>query len=202
MDNVEVQSAEDQKDAWYAIYTKHQHERAAAEVLVRKGFKILLPQYRSVHRWKDRNKTVLLPLFPCYLFVQTDLGRKLDILRTPGVFWLVESGGCACPVPENDIEGISKIIQGPARIAPHPFLKSGERVRIRRGALEGIEGILIKLKNQYRVVLSVELLRKAVAVEIDLADVQLLPASEPGVSRAASCNLGQAQIHRVKRAAR
>jgi transcription antitermination factor NusG len=174
----DLQPSVSQEHAWFAIYAKHQHERTAADRLAKKGFEVLLPQYRSVHRWKDRNKTVLLPLFPSYLFVRTDLARKVDILRTPGVFWLVESGGCACSIPESDIEAIRKFIQTPDRIAPHPYLKSGERVRIRDGALEGIEGILTRFKNQYRVVLTVELLRKAVAVEVDLAAVELLPANE------------------------
>ncbi len=108
-----------QEEAWYAIYAKHQHEKSAAELLDRKGFEILLPLYRSVRRWNDRNRTAFLPLFPSYLFVRTDLCRKVDILRTPGVFWLVESGGCACPIPESEIKAINKNIQSPERIAPH-----------------------------------------------------------------------------------
>lgn len=183
METVQPSTPAEREHSWYAIYAKHQHERTAADLLVRKGFEILLPQYRSVHRWKDRNKTVLLPLFPCYLFVRTDLSRKLEILRTPGVFWLVENGGRAAPIPELEIEAINKIIQSPARIAPHPYLKSGERVRIRHGALEGIEGVLVRFKNQYRVVLTVELLKKAVAVEVDLPSVELLPTKEPNAAR-------------------
>lgn len=168
-----------QNEAWYAIYAKHQHEKSAADLLDRKGFEILLPLYRSVRRWNDRNKAALLPLFPSYLFVRTDLCRKVDILRTPGVFWLVESGGCACPIPEYEIEAINKIIQSPAGIAPHPYLMSGERVRVRHGTLEGVEGILTRFKNQYRVVLNVELLRRAVAVELDLASVEPVPSKAP-----------------------
>jgi transcription antitermination factor NusG len=159
------------KDAWYAI--------SAAELLTRKGFEILLPLYRLIRRWKNRDKSVLSPLFPCYLFVRTDLSRKVDILRTPGVFWLVESGGCACHIPDADIEAINKIAQSPALIAPHPYLKSGERVRVRCGSLEGLEGILIRFKNQYRVVLTVELLRKAVAVEVDLSAIEPFPGNDP-----------------------
>lgn len=125
-----LSSVEGSKDSWYAIYTKHQHEKSAADLLTRKGFEILLPLYRLIRRWKDRDKSVLSPLFPCYLFVRTDLSRKVDILRTPGVFWLVESGGCACQIPDTDIEEINKIVQSPAHIAPHPYLKSGEWVRV------------------------------------------------------------------------
>jgi transcription antitermination factor NusG len=172
------------KDAWYAIYAKHQHEKSAADLLARKGFETLLPLYRSVRRWKDRNKSVLSPLFPSYLFVRADLSRRVDILRTPGVFWLVQSGGCACPVPDADIEAINKMVQSPALIAPHPYLKSGERVRVRHGSLEGLEGILTRFKNQYRVVVTVEPLRKAVAVEVDLSAIEPLPGNDPNAPHA------------------
>jgi transcription antitermination factor NusG len=174
------------KEAWYAIYAKHQHEKSAADLLTRKGFEILLPLYRSLRRWKDRDKSVLSPLFPSYLFVRTDLSRKVDILRTPGVFWLVESGGCACHIPDADIEAINKIVQTPDRIAPHPYLKSGEWVRVRHGSLEGLEGILTRFKNQYRVVLTVEPLQKAVAVEVDLSSIEPLVGNDPSMSHAIS----------------
>lgn len=164
--------------AWYAIYSKHQHEKTVADLLRRKDFEILLPTYRTVHRWKDRNKSVLLPLFPCYLFVQTELARKTEIVQTPGVFWLVESGGHACPISDSEIEALQKIVQSPTKIAPHPYLRIGERVRIRRGAFEGLEGIFTRAKNQFRVVLGVELLRKSVAVEVDLADLEPVALQE------------------------
>ena len=170
-----------QEASWYAIYAKHQHEKTAADLLTRKGFEILFPVYRSVRRWKDRNKILLLPLFPCYLFVRTDLSRKVDILRTAGVFWLVESGGCACPIPESDIQAINKILRSSAEFEPHPYLKVGERVRVRHGLLEGVEGILTRFKNQYRVVLTVEPLQRAVAVEVNLAAVEPIFAREPSI---------------------
>ena len=168
-----------QPRAWYAIYSKHQHEKSVADLLTLKSFEIMLPMYQSVRRWKDRQKSIMLPLFPCYLFVQTDLSRKLEILRTPGVFWLVESGGCACQIPEADIEAINKMLQTPERIVPHPYLKTGERVRVRHGSFEGLEGILTRIKNQYRVVLAVEPLRKAVAIEVDISSIEALPGNDP-----------------------
>ena len=178
MPSDDLSVVKDSQDAWYAIYTKHQHEKSAADLLVRKGFEILLPLYRLTRRWKDRDKSLLSPLFPCYVFVRTDLSRKVDILRTPGVFWLVESGGCACQIPDTDIEEINKIVQSPARIAPHPYLRSGEWVRVRHGSLEGLEGILTRFKNQYRVVVTVEPLRKSVAVEVDVSAIEPLSRSD------------------------
>jgi transcription antitermination factor NusG len=158
-------------DAWYALYTKHQHEKSAADLLARKGFEVLLPLYSAAHRWKDRSKVVQLPVFPCYVFLRANLVRKLEVLRTPGVFWFVGSSGRACPVAEQEIDAVRRVTQGPARFEPHPYLKSGDRVRIRSGALAGIEGFLIRFKNVYRFVLSVELLQKSVPVEVDISAV-------------------------------
>jgi transcription antitermination factor NusG len=164
---------------WYALYTKHQHEKSAADLLSRKGFTVFLPLYSAERHWKDRNKVVSLPLFPCYLFLRTNLDRKLDILRTPGVFWLVENDGRACAIPESEMEAVRRITVESAVIEPHPFpsLKDGDFVRIRSGALAGIQGILINIKNRYRVVLSVEVLQKAVAVEVERSNVE--PVNSP-----------------------
>ncbi|HET8924034.1 MAG TPA: UpxY family transcription antiterminator [Candidatus Acidoferrum sp.] len=176
---------------WYALYTKHQHEKTVVDLLARKGFEVLLPLYLVKHRWKDRVKVVSLPLFPCYVFLRTSLDRKLDILRTPGAFCLVENGGRACPVPDSDIEAMKVISHTPTRIQPHPYLKCGTAVRIRTGVLAGIEGILIRQKNGDRVVLSVDLLQKSVAVEVNLLDLEPLrqlggaPASPITVKRVA-----------------
>lgn len=158
---------------WYAVYTKFQHEKSAAALLEAKEFQVFLPVYRTVHRWKDRNQLVVLPLFPCYLFLRMELTRKIDVLRTAGVQWLVENAGHACTIPESEIEAVRRICSIATRYQPHPFLKQGDFVRIRKGPLLGVEGFFVRTKNQYRVVVSVELLRKSVAVEVDLADIEL-----------------------------
>ncbi len=163
--------------AWYAVYTKFHHEKSAANLLENKNFEVFLPVYRSVHRWKDRNQMVILPLFPCYLFLKTELERKLDVLRTAGVQWIVENAGEACSIPEPEIEAVRKICCVGTRIQPHPFLKQGDLVRIRKGPLLGMEGYFVRTKGKYRVVVSVELVCKSVAVEVDLADVESMNAS-------------------------
>lgn len=159
-------------DGWYAVYTKHQHEKSVASLLMRKGFDVFLPVYQTLHRWQDRNQLVVLPLFPCYLFLRGGLDRKLDIFRTAGVRALVENGGHACDVPEAEIQALRKICFSGTRVQPHSFLKQGDHVRIRSGPLAGTEGIFIREKNLYRVVVSIELLRQGVSVEIDLKDVE------------------------------
>ena len=174
---------------WFAAYTKHQHEKRAADLLAKKGVETFLPTYRDVRRWNDRMKALILPLFPCYLFVRTVADQKLDILKTPGIFHLVESDGRACAIPDEEIAALQKLVLNES-IQPHAFLNSGDRVRIVGGALAGIEGILVRIKNHHRVVVSIELLRKSLAVEIDLGALELLPARH---SRFSSYSMGESR---------
>lgn len=155
-------------DGWYAVYTRHQHEKSAAGFLTDKGFEVLLPLYRSTHRWKDRKQSVLLPLFRSYLFVRADLSRRIEVLSTPGVCCLIGSGGQPTQLPGPEIEAVRKLAESPFSFQPHPFLNTGERVRVIKGLLCGLEGILTRIKSQGRVILSVELLRQSAAVEVDL----------------------------------
>lgn len=155
-------------DGWYAIYTRHQHEKSAAGLLTDKGFEVLLPLYQSTHRWKDRKQSVLLPLFRSYLFVRANLPRRIEILTTPGVCSIVGSGGSPVQLPDHEIDTVRKLAGSLGSYLPHPFLNTGQRVRVTRGLLCGLEGILTRVKNQGRVVLSVELLRQSAAVEVDL----------------------------------
>jgi len=166
---------------WYAAYTRHQHEKAAATHLAGKGIDVLLPLYRSLNRWKDRTKTVFLPLFPGYVFVHADLKRRLDVLRAPGVCWLVGSAGIPVAIPQPDIDWIRRLTEAPLACEPHPYLKCGHRVRVRSGPLEGMEGVLVRLKNRWRVVVTMDLLRQAAAVEMDAANLEPLPAAK-GIS--------------------
>lgn len=157
---------------WYAAYVKHQHERKAADLLDRKQVETFLPLHKELHRWKDRKKTVSLPLFPGYVFLFSDLRNKLQILSTPGVFFLVENAGRACPIPAQEIASIQRIVESGLSAEPHPYINSGDMVRVSSGALAGITGILTRFKNRYRVVLAVELLRKAVSVEVDTDNLE------------------------------
>jgi transcription antitermination factor NusG len=140
-------------------------------MLTAKGFEVFLPLYESTRHWKDREKQLSLPLFPGYLFVRGAHGRRLQVVSTPGVHMILSNGDHVAAVPEAEIQAIRQTIEGACRVEPHPFLRCGERVRVTRGTLEGIEGILVRKKNQYRLVLSVEMLEQSVGVEIDAADV-------------------------------
>ena len=161
---------------WWALYTRHQHEKVVADMLMAKGFEVFLPLYESVRRWKDRSKVLSLPLFPCYLFVRGGLNRRLQVVTTPGVHMILNHGENVATIPEDEIQAIRLTVEGHFRVEPYPFLKCGERVRVTRGTLEGVEGVLIRKKNMYRLVLSVEMLAQSVAVEIDATDVEPVEA--------------------------
>jgi transcription antitermination factor NusG len=164
---------------WYAIYTRHQHEKTVARILTSKGFETLLPLYSAVHRWKDRTKLLSLPLFPCYVFLKGGSERRLDIMTTPGINALVSTAGQPAAIPNVEIEAIRRAIESGAPVEPHPLLKCGEWVRVKCGPLEGIQGILVRKKNLYRLVLSVEMLGKAACVEIDAFLIERVSGS-PG----------------------
>ncbi len=159
-------------EAWWALYTRHQHEKVVAEMLSVKGFEVFLPLYESIRRWKDRQKVLALPLFPGYVFVRGGLDRRLQVVTTPGVHMILYRGDQVAVVPSAEIEAIQRAVAGHYRIEPHPFLRCGMRVRVTRGALEGVHGILVRKKNLSRLVLSVPMLSQSVAVEVNSWDVE------------------------------
>jgi transcription antitermination factor NusG len=157
---------------WYAIYTRHQHEKMVAQILTSKGFEAFLPLYSTTHNWKDRTKALLLPLFPCYVFLKGGIERRLQIVTTPGIYGLVSSGGQPAAIPDFEIEAIRRAVESGARIEAHPFLKCGNWVRVKCGPLAGIEGILVRKKNISRLVLSVEILGTSAAMEVAAFQVE------------------------------
>jgi transcription antitermination factor NusG len=175
--------------AWYALYTRHQHEKTVAQILNGKGFETLLPLYPAARRWADRTKLLFLPLFPCYVFINAGLERRLAIMMTPGVHAVVSNAGQPTAIPNEEIDAVRQAVESGARVEPHPLLKYGDWVRVKCGPLAGIEGILTRKKNLYRLVLSVEMLGKAVAVEVDAFLVERLNGKRSnvdGISRAAA----------------
>jgi len=182
--------------AWWALYTRHQHEKTVAEMLSTKGFEVFLPLHDSMRRWKDRQKLLSLPLFPGYVFVRGSLDRRLQVVTTPGVHMILSSGEQIAVVPEEEIQAIRRAVEGPWRVEPHPFLKCGERVRVTRGSLEGVEGILVRKKNLYRLVLSVDMLRQSVGVEVAAADVEPVSVESPRPGSPSTPGTGIADIQR------
>jgi transcription antitermination factor NusG len=167
-----VENPAESESLWWALYTRHQHEKVVAQILATKGFEVFLPLYESVRRWKDRSKLLSLPLFPCYVFIRGGLSRRSLVVTTPGVHMVLYNGERIAVIANEEIEGIRRAVEGPFRVEPHPFLRCGERVRVTRGSLEGVEGVLVRKKSLYRLILSVDMLAQSVAVEIDAADVE------------------------------
>ncbi len=161
--------------AWHAIYTWHQHEKMVGDLLSKKGFETFLPLYQTTRRWKDRLKTLVLPLFPCYVFIRGGLERQLQIVTTPGVCSLVMAGGGVAVITPEEVDAVKRTVESSQHVWPHPFLKCGDRVRVKSGPLEGIEGVLVRTKGQLRLVISVELVHQAVAIEVDAAVVEQVP---------------------------
>jgi transcription antitermination factor NusG len=161
---------------WYALCTRHQHEKVIASALSTNGFEVLLPLYRAEHQWKDRKKQLSLPLFPCYVFVHTSLGERVEILRTSGVHQFVGFGGTPSVIPTEEIEALRRAVDSSLVVEPHPFLQFGDRVRVKSGPLEGFQGILVRQKNTCRLVLSIEMLSRSVAVEMDMTKIEKLAA--------------------------
>jgi len=168
--------------SWYAVYTRHQHEKTVAQILTIKGFETLLPLYQATHRWKDRTKLLSLPLFPCYVFLKGDLERRLDIVTTPGLHAFVLSAGQPAAIPNFEIDALRRGAESGGHLEPHPFLKSGDWVRVRTGPLEGIQGILVRKKNLRRLVLTVEMLGKSAVLDVDSFDVERLNGKPLGHS--------------------
>lgn len=178
----QVENQAESESSWWALYTRHQHEKVIAQILGTKGFEVFLPLYESVRRWKDRNKLLSVPLFPCYVFIRGGLSRRSLVVTTPGVHMVLYNGERIAVIPNEEIEGIRRAVEGPFRVEPHPFLRCGERVRVTRGSLEGVEGVLVRKKSLYRLILSVDMLAQSVAVEIDASDVEpAIPAGKAGV---------------------
>ncbi len=157
---------------WYALYTCPRHEKHVARQIEQRHISCFLPLYRSVRRWKDRRKELELALFPGYVFVRMDLQDKLRVLQVPGAVRLVTFNGQPAALPEQEIECLRNRQSSCGTIEPHPYLCVGRRVRVRNGPLQGLEGIIRRSKDKCRVVLSLDLIMRSVAVEIDEGDVE------------------------------
>ena len=159
---------------WYAIQTRSRHEKVVRDQLAAKGIAHLLPLWRKRSVWKDRIKVVEVPLFGGYLFSYFALRDRVAVLETIGVGRIVGIGGKPVPVPDEQIAAVRTMVEQRLPYDPHPYLAEGMRVRIKRGVLVGAEGILIARKQKHRLVISVDLIQQAVAVDIDSVDVEPL----------------------------
>jgi transcription antitermination factor NusG len=162
--------------AWYALQVRATHERRVAQLLEQKGHEYLLPLSRVRRRWSDRIKEVDQPVFPGYLFCRFGANARTGILKTAGVARVVGIGCVPTPIPDDEIRAIQQAVGSGLEIRPHPFLTTGQRVRIESGAFEGVEGHIVEIRNRHRLVLAISLLQRAISVEIDGAWVSPVPS--------------------------
>lgn len=159
---------------WYAIHTVARHEKRVAEELLQKRIITFLPLLEQTHQWSDRRRKVEVPLFTCYAFVQVrpTPEERLQILRTPGVLSLVGARGLGTPIPDQEIENIRTVLKEKISCGIHPFLTVGKRVRVRGGALDGLQGILVERNGDRSVVISVQLLMRSMSVRVAGYDLE------------------------------
>jgi transcription antitermination factor NusG len=154
---------------WYALHTRPRHEKIVVQRLMERGVETFLPIVTEVHRWSDRKKTVQFPLFSCYVFAKF-LPRRSDhlhVLRVGGVLGLVGSRGEGTPIPNEQIDAVRTLVEGELLWSPYPFLKIGQRVRIRGGAMDGLEGILVSRNGDHALVISVDAIQRSLAVRVE-----------------------------------
>lgn len=164
-------AVEDFAPHWYVAQTCAHHERRVSLQLGQRAIENFLPVYERISQWKDRRVRLDVPLFAGYVFVRLGVCERLRVLQVPGVARLVGFGGLPAALPDDEIDSIRKGLQFRLRAEPCPYLAIGQRVRIYRGPLQGMEGILVRRKNCLRLVLSVALIQRSMAVEVDAGDV-------------------------------
>lgn len=159
---------------WYSLHTRPRHEKIVAQRLQERGVITYLPLITEVHRWSDRKKSVQVPLFSCYVFAKFLPNRteRLRVLRVDGVFGLVGSQGEGSPIPDDQIEAVRNLVEGDIPWSCHPFLKIGQRVRIRSGALDGLEGILVARNGDRTLVISIDAIQRSLAVRVEGYEVE------------------------------
>ena len=157
---------------WFAAYTTPRHEKHVGEVLAERNIESFLPLYRTVRQWKKSSPVTLeLPLFPCYLFVRINRAARGAVLSLPGVLSIVGSTKEPWPLPQLEVEAL-RLGAKLGKAEPHPYLRVGERVRIKSGLMAGVEGILVRKKNEFRFVLTLEAIMRSVAVEVDASELE------------------------------
>jgi len=159
---------------WYALHTRARHERVVEHRLREQGMETFLPVVQEVHRWSDRKKKVEVPLFSCYVFVRCALtpDDRTQVYRVDSVLGFVGSRGIGMPIPDEQIDGVRAVLSQTAPWRSHPFLKVGQRVRVRGGAMDGVEGVFLSENGDHSLIISVDVIQRSLAVRIDGYDVE------------------------------
>jgi len=162
-----VENIPGNSERWFAIRVKSRYEKLVASMARNKGFEEFLPLYQCRRRWSDRMKIVELPLFPGYVFCHVDPQNRLPLLTIPGVVHFVGMGRTPVPLEDAEVAAIQAAVRSGLSTEPWPFLEAGQHVRLEEGPLAGVEGIFVGTSKQDRLVVSVTLLKRSVAVSIE-----------------------------------
>lgn len=157
---------------WYAVWTRSRHEQVVRSQLEERRVTAFLPTLTRWSRWKDRRKQIVVPLFPGYVFARFEPPQRLAVLKTPGVVSIVSFNGEPAPVPDHEIDAIRRLVSSTLPYDPCPMIRTGAMVEVIHGPLKGVVGRLTRKGSQARLVLSVDLIGRAVSVQVDAADVQ------------------------------
>jgi transcription termination/antitermination protein NusG len=166
---------------WYAVYTLARHEKAIARHFEERGLSCFLPLYQAIHRWNKRSSRVSLPLFPGYVFVRSGAQERHRPLQVPGVLRYVGPGAAPSPIADEEIEALRNILVNGKDVGPHPYLSAGQPVRVASGPLAGLCGIVQRSKSGNRFIISVEMIKQSISIELDgfqiTSATQLNPAT-------------------------
>jgi len=166
---------EDKEKEWYAIYTRSRHEKIVDNDLTDKGVETFLPLREFVSQWKDRKKKIESPLFPGYLFTHINLVEDFRrIITTRGVVKIVGTNGTPVPIPKEQIDSVKALLKSSLKYDPYPYFSEGMEVLIISGPLQGVVGKVVEKRGKYRLLLSIDLIKRSVLVEVDAKDVEVL----------------------------
>ncbi len=159
---------------WYALHTRARHEKVIERRLREQGMEAFVPTTMEVHRWSDRKKKVEVPLFSCYVFLRCALSAedRTRVYQVESVHGFVGMRGSSLPIPDEQIEGIQKVLAQTAPWRSYPFLKVGQRVRVRGGAMDGVEGVFLSENGDRSLIISIDAIQRSMAVRIDGYDVE------------------------------
>jgi transcriptional antiterminator NusG len=159
---------------WYAVWSRSRHEKMVASALTNVGITTFLPLVTEMHRWSDRRRSVEVPLFPGYVFVQipNSTEARLLVRKTSGVVQFVGNQQGAVPIQDKEINDVRTVLERKVSCSPYPFLQVGQRVRICGGAFDGIEGVLVGRDSASKLVISIELIQRSLAVSVYNLDVE------------------------------
>ena len=161
-------------EQWFAVHTHARHEKVVAQETGELGITTFLPTVKEVRQWSDRRKLVESPLFSCYVFVKIvpNHEERLKVLRVNGVLRFIGTNHMGIPIPEEQINAVRVLVEEQLPICSHPFLKIGQRVRVRSGALSGVEGILVGRSGERTLVVSLDAIQRSLSVRIEGYDVE------------------------------